>query len=78
MNCTPSSCSPWREIMLAVYESARRRALVHMPLDVFASPLEEMIKDGALPVTKPGRYDIRDPWWLDEMKAEQQRGEREG
>ena len=59
------------EIMMAVYESARRRALVHMPLDVFASPLEVMIESGALPVTKPGRYDIRDPWWFDEMREEQ-------
>ncbi len=67
------------EIMLAVYESARRRALVHMPLDVFGSPLEAMIEDGSLPVTKPGRYDIRDPWWFDEVKEaeEFQRGAAE-
>lgn len=56
------------EIMMATYESARTRSLVHLPLDMHGSPLELMIDDGTLPVTKPGRYDIRDAWWLDEMK----------
>ena len=42
---------------------------MHLPLESHGSPLEQMIQDGTLPVTKPGRYDIRDAWWFDEMKT---------
>lgn len=66
------------EIMMAVYESARTRSLVHMPLDIYGSPLEQMIQDGTLPVTKPGRYDIRDAWWFDEMKMADKAPKSEG
>jgi predicted dehydrogenase len=36
------------EILMAVYESSRRRARVDLPLEVGASPLEEMIAAGAV------------------------------
>jgi predicted dehydrogenase len=50
------------EIMMAVYESLRIRDVVRLPLQTKESPLELMIDDGTLPVTKPGRYDIRVPF----------------
>jgi predicted dehydrogenase len=49
------------EIMMAIYESARTKGLVRMPLATKASPLVMMIEDGTLPVEKPGKYDIRLP-----------------
>ena len=36
------------EIVMAIYESARRRARVDLPLDRAASPLEEMIAAGQI------------------------------
>jgi predicted dehydrogenase len=47
------------EIMMAIYESARTRALVTLPLPSDQSPLHLMIEEGDLPVQQPGRYDIR-------------------
>ena len=47
------------EIIMAIYESARRHEVVSMPLRTQASPLREMIEAGDLPVERPGRYDIR-------------------
>jgi hypothetical protein len=47
------------EILMAIYESARIKGLVEMPLQTKASPLRRMIEDGTLPVEKPGKYDIR-------------------
>ena len=47
------------EIMMALYESARRNAVVHLPLEEKAYPLERMIEEGKLPVEIKGRYDIR-------------------
>ena len=44
---------------MALYESARRNAVVHLPLEEKAYPLERMIKEGKLPVEIKGRYDIR-------------------
>jgi predicted dehydrogenase len=43
----------------AVYESARTRTQVQMPLKTMVNPLELMIDSGQLPVRYPGRYDIR-------------------
>jgi predicted dehydrogenase len=48
-----------QEIMMAIYESARTRALVELPLLSGPSPLHRMIEDGSLPVLVPGKYDIR-------------------
>lgn len=50
------------EIMMAIYESLRIHNVVFMPLETRQSPLELMIDDGSLPVTKPGKYDIRVPF----------------
>lgn len=47
------------EIIMAIYESARRHEVVQLPLTTRANPLEEMISDGQLPVERPGAYDIR-------------------
>ena len=57
------------EIMIGIYESARIRGIVEFPVQTHLSPLEAMIEDGTLPVTCPGKYDIRDPWWFDEELA---------
>ncbi len=51
------------EIMMAIYESARTRGLVKMPLATRANPLKEMLRAGALSASKPGRYDIRTKYW---------------
>jgi predicted dehydrogenase len=58
------------EIMMAIYESLRIKGLVRMPLKTKDNPLEMMIKDGTLPVEKPGKYDIRipSPFWSEKMK----------
>jgi predicted dehydrogenase len=50
---------PTTEIMMALYESARTRGLVTLPLPASRSPLHAMIDDGMLPVQAPGKYDIR-------------------
>lgn len=47
------------EIIMAIYESARRHEVVQMPLCTLASPIEQMIESGDLPVERPGCYDIR-------------------
>lgn len=50
------------EIMMAIYESLRIQNVVNLPLTTKESPLELMIDDGTLEVTKPGKYDIRVPF----------------
>ena len=47
------------EIMMALYESARRNKLIRLPLEEGGYPLEQMIAEGRLEVEVPGRYDIR-------------------
>jgi predicted dehydrogenase len=47
------------ELMMALYESARVRGLVTLPLPSGPSPLHQMIQDGSLPVEVAGKYDIR-------------------
>jgi predicted dehydrogenase len=47
------------EVLMAVYESARRREPVTLPLPSGPSPLEAMIDDGTLPVSVPGKNEIR-------------------
>ena len=48
-----------QEALMAIYESARTRSLVRLPLKTMASPLIQMIESGELPVRYPGRYDTR-------------------
>ncbi len=50
------------EIMMAIYESLRIKSVVEMPLQTKESPLELMVKDGTMPILKPGRYDLRNPF----------------
>ena len=47
------------EIIMGIYESARRHEVVSAPVQTMASPLDVMIDAGDLPVERPGRYDIR-------------------
>lgn len=47
------------EMIHAVYESARLRERVTLPLKTRVNPLDLMIDSGDLPVKHPGRYDIR-------------------
>ncbi len=50
------------ELMMAIYESARIRDVVELPLQTGENPLDLMVEEGALPVEIPGRYDIRAPF----------------
>jgi hypothetical protein len=66
------------EIMMALYESARRHHVIHLPLVEEANPLARMIAEGGLPPDKPGRYDIREFLrrdWLDQDLYQQLRGQ---
>ena len=47
------------EILMAIYQSAREREVVRMPLTVQENPLERMVEEGKLPVKEDGAYDIR-------------------
>lgn len=47
------------EIMMGLYESARRQQTINFPLQEKGYPLELMINEGRLPVEVEGRYDIR-------------------
>lgn len=47
------------EIMMGLYESARRKQIVSFPMQEKGYPLELMIAEGGLPVEIEGRYDIR-------------------
>jgi len=50
------------ELMMAIYESARIRDVVKLPLITKDNPLDLMVEEGALPVEIEGRYDIRAPF----------------
>ena len=47
------------EMVMAVYESARRHERVVLPLQTLVNPLDVMVESGQLPPESPGRYDIR-------------------
>jgi predicted dehydrogenase len=57
--CAARRARQTTEIMMAAYESARRRRVVPLPLQEKAYPLAAMIAEGGLPPTVPGPYDIR-------------------
>ncbi|MCB9150016.1 MAG: Gfo/Idh/MocA family oxidoreductase [Caldilineaceae bacterium] len=48
-----------QEIMMALYESARKRQRIYMPLKTRVNPLRLMVENGDLPVEWPGRYESR-------------------
>lgn len=47
------------EILMALYESARKRRRIELPLKTLANPLELMVDAGELPVEWPGAYEVR-------------------
>jgi predicted dehydrogenase len=50
------------ELMMALYESARLRDVVMLPMATRENPLDLMVESGQMPVVVPGRYDIRAPF----------------
>jgi len=48
-----------QEIMMALYESARKRQRVYLPLKTRVNPLRLMVERGELPVEWPGTYERR-------------------
>ena len=48
------------EILMGIYQSARENAVARMPLQERQNPLDRMVEEGKLPITEPGRYDIRE------------------
>ena len=48
-----------QEIMMALYESARKKQRVYLPLKTRVNPLRLMVEHGDLPVEWPGMYERR-------------------
>lgn len=48
-----------QEVMMALYESARKRQRIYLPLKTRINPLKLMVEEGELPVEWPGRYERR-------------------
>lgn len=48
-----------QEVMMALFESARKRQRIHLPLKTKVNPLKLMVENGDLPVEWPGRYELR-------------------
>jgi UDP-N-acetyl-2-amino-2-deoxyglucuronate dehydrogenase len=48
-----------QEIMMALFESARKKQRVYLPLKTRVNPLRLMVEDGSLPVEWPGTYERR-------------------
>lgn len=48
-----------QEIMMALFESARKRQRIYLPLKTRVNPLKLMVENGDLPVEWPGRYEAR-------------------
>jgi predicted dehydrogenase len=48
-----------QEVMMALYESARKRQRIDLPLKTRVNPLQLMIEKGDLPVEWPGAYEQR-------------------
>jgi predicted dehydrogenase len=59
------------EVMMAMYESARRNMVVTLPLQEKEYPLECMISEGKLPLEDEERYDIRG--FLDRSQIDENR-----
>lgn len=47
------------EVLMAIYESARKRQRIDLPLKTLANPLKLMVESGELPVEWPGAYETR-------------------
>ena len=48
-----------QEIMMALFESARKKQRVYLPLKTRINPLRLMVEHGDLPVEWPGEYESR-------------------
>ena len=48
-----------QEVMMALFESARKRRRIDLPLKTLVNPLRLMVERGDLPVEWPGRYERR-------------------
>ena len=48
-----------QEVMMALFESARKRQRIHLPLKTRVNPLSLMVDTGELPVEWPGRHESR-------------------
>jgi len=48
-----------QEVMMALYESARKRQRIDLPLKTKLNPLQLMVDSGDLPVEWPGPYELR-------------------
>ena len=48
-----------QEVMMAMFESARKRQRVYLPLKTKVNPLTLMVENGDLPIEWPGRYECR-------------------
>jgi predicted dehydrogenase len=47
------------EVLMAIYESARKRRRIDLPLKTLANPLQMMVESGEMPVEWPGAYETR-------------------
>jgi hypothetical protein len=47
------------EVMMALFESARKRQRIELPLKTRVNPLVLMVESGDLPVEWPGKYERR-------------------
>ncbi|MDP7280207.1 MAG: hypothetical protein QGG39_10030, partial [Candidatus Poribacteria bacterium] len=59
------------EVMMAIYESARRHQVIKLPMEEKEYPLDLMIAEGKLPLEVQGRYDIRS--FLDRSNIDESR-----
>ena len=48
-----------QEVMMALFESARKRQRIYLPLKTKVNPLQLMVENGDLPVEWPGTYELR-------------------
>ncbi|MCY3711346.1 MAG: hypothetical protein OXG26_20850, partial [Caldilineaceae bacterium] len=48
-----------QEVMMALYESARKRQRIYLPLKTRVNPLRLMVDNGELAVEWPGAYERR-------------------
>ena len=48
-----------QEVMMALFESARKRQRIYLPLKTRVNPLTLMVENGDLPVEWPGAYERR-------------------
>jgi UDP-N-acetyl-2-amino-2-deoxyglucuronate dehydrogenase len=48
-----------QEVMMSLFESARKKQRIYLPLKTRVNPLQLMVEDGDLPVEWPGSYERR-------------------